>query len=73
MVTLGGIIGSTLSSNKALATLPISMMVVAVAATTIPATMLMRKIGRRKGFALSSVSAAIALLLAVFALQLKLY
>ena len=69
MVILGGIIGSTLSSNKALATLPLSMMVVAIAATTIPATMLMRKIGRRKGFALSSVSAALALLLAVFALQ----
>lgn len=69
MVTLGGIIGSTLTSNKALATLPLSMMVVAVAATTIPATMLMRRIGRRKGFALSSFSAAAALLVAVFALR----
>lgn len=69
MVTLGGIIGSTLSSNKALATLPLSMMVVAIAATTIPATMLMRRIGRRKGFALSSVSAAMALWVAVVALQ----
>ena len=47
MVTLGGIIGSTLSSNKALATLPISMMVVAVAVTTIPATMLMRNLTHR--------------------------
>lgn len=69
MVTLGGIIGSTLSSNKALATLPLSMMVVAIAATTIPATMLMRRIGRRKGFALSSLSAALALWVAAFALQ----
>ncbi len=60
MVTLGGIIGSNLSNNDALATLPLSMMVVAVAATTIPATMLMRRIGRRNGFALSSFSAVIA-------------
>ena len=69
MVTLGGIIGSNLSSNDALATLPLSMMVVAIAATTIPATMLMRRIGRRKGFALSSLSSVVALTIAVFALE----
>ena len=69
MVTLGGIIGSTLSTNKALATLPLSMMVVAIAATTIPATMLMRKVGRRRGFAMSSVCAATAVLVAVVALR----
>lgn len=69
MVMLGGIIGSTLTTNKAFATLPMSVMVVAVAATTIPATMLMRKIGRRKGFALASVSSVFALIVAVFALQ----
>ncbi len=69
MVMLGGIIGSTLTANKAFATLPLSMMVVAIAATTIPATILMRKIGRRKGFALSSISAAAAVLVAIYALD----
>ncbi|MEQ9563459.1 MAG: MFS transporter [Woeseiaceae bacterium] len=69
MVTLGGIIGSTLSGNPALATLPVSMMVVCVAATTIPATMLMRRIGRRKGFMLASLSAAFAVFLATIALS----
>jgi MFS family permease len=69
MVTLGGIIGSTLSTNKAFATLPLSMMVVAIAATTIPATMLMRRVGRRRGFAMSSVCAATAVLVAVLALR----
>lgn len=68
IVTLGGILGSGLASQKALATLPVSMMVVSVAATTIPASMLMRRIGRRNGFALASVSAALAVLLAAFAL-----
>jgi len=71
MVTLGGIIGSTLSTNKEFATLPLSMMVVAVAVTTIPATMLMRKIGRRKGFALASVSSVIALATAIYALKVS--
>ena len=69
MVTLGGIIGSTLAANKAFATLPLSMMVIAIAATTIPATMLMRRIGRRAGFALSSLSAALAVLVAALALR----
>lgn len=66
---LGGIIGSTLATNKAFATLPLSMMVVAVASTTIPATMLMKRIGRRKGCALASASAVGALMLAVAALK----
>ncbi|MBT5861562.1 MAG: MFS transporter [Gammaproteobacteria bacterium] len=69
MVILGGIIGSALSTNKAFATLPLSMMVITIAATTIPATMLMKKVGRRKGFALSSASAAVALVLATLALK----
>ena len=69
VVTLGGIIGAELARNPAFATLPLSMMVVAVAATTIPATMLMQRIGRRNGFALASVSAVIAVLLAMIALR----
>jgi MFS family permease len=68
LVTLGGIIGMTLTSNKAFVTLPLSLMVVAVAATAIPATMLMRRIGRRFGFALAAVFAAIGMFIGVFAL-----
>jgi MFS family permease len=68
VVTLGGIIGATLAHDPSLATLPISMMVVSVAATTIPATMLMRRIGRSRGFALASLSAVGGVLLAVLAL-----
>lgn len=69
MVTLGGIIGSRLSENQALSTLPLSMMVVAIAATTIPATIIMRRIGRRKGFAAASLSSVLALLIAIVALR----
>ncbi|HEX6261036.1 MAG TPA: MFS transporter [Woeseiaceae bacterium] len=68
VVTLGGIIGAQLSDNPALATLPISIMVVSVASTTIPATMLMRAVGRRRGFTLASLSAFTAVLLAIYAL-----
>ena len=68
MVTLGGIIGSTLAPEQALATLPVSLMIVAVASSTVPATLLMRSIGRSKGFALASVSAVIGILVAITAL-----
>jgi MFS family permease len=68
MVTLGGIIGSQLAGDPTLATLPVSIMVVCVAATTIPATILMRRIGRKAGFSLASLSAVGASILACLAL-----
>ena len=68
-VMLGGIIGSSLASNPAWSTLPVSMMVLATAVTTFPAAMLMRQIGRRFGFALASCSAVIAVLTAAWALR----
>ncbi len=69
IVTLGGIIGADLTSNPAWSTLPISIMVVAIAATTIPATLLMRRLGRSRGFAIASLSAVIAVLVAAYALS----
>ncbi len=69
VVTLGGIIGATLAPDPAWSTLPISMMVVAVAATTVPATILMRRIGRGRGFAMASLSAVVGVLLAAEALR----
>ena len=71
LVTLGGIIGSGLAGNRALATLPVSVMVISVAATTIPATLLMRAIGRKLGSALASLSAAASALLAAYAVTVS--
>lgn len=68
-VTLGGIIGASLASNPAWSTLPLSMIVLASALTTMPAAMLMKKIGRRRGFALASCSAVVAMLTAAWALR----
>lgn len=50
MVTSAAIIGSHLASNQALATLPLALQFVAVMSTTIPASVLMGRIGRRAGF-----------------------
>ena len=68
-VTLGGLIGTSLTSNQAWATLPLTMIVLASALTTMPAAMLMKKIGRRAGFALASCSAVIAVLIAAVSLR----
>jgi MFS family permease len=71
LVSLGGIIGSKLAANPAWSTLPVSLMVISVAITTVPATMLMRRIGRSRGFALASLSAVVAVLVAAQALAAK--
>jgi MFS family permease len=68
---VGGIIGATLTSNMAWATLPISVAVLATAVTTVPATLLMRRIGRSKGFAMASVSAAVAVCTAAWAVTVS--
>jgi MFS family permease len=69
-VTLGGLAGFyLLGADKSLATLPITASTVGAALTTIPAAMLMSRIGRRKGFVLGAAPAILGGLLAVFALM----
>jgi Arabinose efflux permease len=49
-VILGGIIAADIAPRPSLATVPISLAIVATALTTIPASLLMRRIGRQAGF-----------------------
>jgi len=60
IVTIGGLVGAQLSSNPALATLPLSIMVVGTAFATVFAAMLMRSVGRRIGFVVGATIAATA-------------
>lgn len=64
LIILSGLVGAALASEKALATLPLSAVVVAATMTTIPASLLMKRIGRRAGFmlgaALGAAGAAVA-------------
>lgn len=69
LVTLGGIIGSTMMDNRALVTLPLSLMIVAGAATAVPATILMRRVGRRYGFVLAACCAALGMAIGIVALR----
>ena len=68
LVTIGGIVGSRIAPSPTLATLPVSLMVLGTAATTIPAAMLMQRFGRRFGFCGASVLGLAAALIRAEAL-----
>lgn len=68
MVTVGGIVGSGLSPSPMLATLPMSLMVVGTALTTVPASLGMQRFGRRAGFTFAAALGIGACQLAVLAL-----
>lgn len=53
-VAIGAILGDQFAPNKSLATLPIAMLVVGTAITSIPASAIMRWRGRRAGFLLGT-------------------
>jgi MFS family permease len=58
LVTFGGIIGTHLAPTAAIATLPLSLSILGLALTSIPAALLMQRIGRKAGFVGSAVVAA---------------
>jgi len=54
-VALNGLAGYALASNKALATLPVTFWVVGAALAAFPASMLMKRLGRRGGFTVGTL------------------
>ena len=68
-VTMGGIVGSRLAPSPSLATLPVSLMVLGTALGTVPASLLMQRLGRRLGFAFAAALAAVAVQVAALALR----
>ncbi|WP_404418046.1 MFS transporter [Marinospirillum sp.] len=50
VMTLSGVVGVQLSPDPALATLPIALMMLGTVASTLPASLFMKKVGRRLGF-----------------------
>lgn len=60
VVSLGGLVGQTLAENKELATLPVSLINLGLAAGTIPAAMMMRRLGRRNAYVLAGLIGVVA-------------
>ncbi len=54
LIVVAALAGQMLAQDKSLATLPISLMFTATMLTTIPASMLMKRVGRRFGFTLGA-------------------
>ena len=68
---LGGIIGASFAPYPSWSTLPIATMVVGMAACTVPAALLMKKIGRRPGFMIASFVTGIACLGGIYAINIE--
>ena len=54
VMTVAALVGTVLAADKTMATLPIAAAFGATMATTIPASLLMKRIGRRAGFSIGA-------------------
>lgn len=68
VISLGGLVGQAIAENKLLATLPVSMLNLGLAIGTIPAALLMRRIGRRDGYMIGAGIGVAAGCLAAYAI-----
>ena len=66
VIALGGLVGQSLAEDKTLATLPVSLINLGLAAGTIPAAMLMRRVGRRTGYLVGATIGLIAACIAAY-------
>lgn len=67
-IALNGLVGYALASNKALATLPVTAWVVGGALSTLPMSLLMKRIGRRAGFTAGALIGMVGALICSLAL-----
>lgn len=67
-MALGAILGGNLAPDKSYATLPIAVMVIGTAIASLPASILMRRFGRRAGFLIGASFGLVGSLLCAFAL-----
>lgn len=68
IIMTGGLIGKTLATNAALATLPVSLMILGSAISTVPFSLLMGKVGRKAGFWAGATIGLLGSLLAAYAI-----
>ncbi|MEX0622784.1 MAG: MFS transporter [Saccharospirillum sp.] len=68
VILIGGLIGTQLAPNPQLATLPLSVLVVATALSTFPTAMIMQRLGRKVGFLIGNLVSIVACGLAILAI-----
>ncbi len=68
LITTAALVGYALAADKALATLPLAARQIATMLATIPASMLMQRIGRRSGFLVGSAIGVVGAGLSIYSL-----
>jgi MFS family permease len=68
MFTTAGLVGIQIAPTKALATAPITAFVIGTALSTVPAALLMKRIGRKPGFMIGAGAGAIGALIGMYAI-----
>ena len=66
IISLGGIVGQMLASDPSLSTLPVSLYNLGLALSTIPAAVLMRRLGRRAAYVLGALLGSVSGLIATY-------
>lgn len=66
LIAEAALVGHMLAENKALATLPLALLQLTVTATTIPASLIMQRLGRRAGFTIGTAFGIVAALVATW-------
>lgn len=69
VIFAGGFLGVALAPSPALATFPLAAMIVGTAFASMPAAMVMQKIGRRSGFIYATLLAILGSILAFFSIR----
>lgn len=70
---VGGLVGTVLAPSPVWATLPVTASIAGNALCTLPAALLMKRIGRRPGFLLAALVAGLAAVVAALAIQTRLF
>lgn len=68
LISVVGLIGKTLAPSASLITLPVAIQFLGLMSATIPASLIMGKLGRRLGFSLANIIGIIGATLATYAL-----
>ncbi|MFG1497764.1 MFS transporter [Saccharospirillum sp. HFRX-1] len=69
VILIGGLVGARLAPSPELATLPVAILILATALSTLPASLLMQKVGRRLGFLTGNAVSICGCLLGYLALN----
>jgi len=69
VIFVGGFLGVAIAPTPSLATLPVAALVVGSAIASMPAALIMKRIGRRKGFVYATLMAIMGSILAVYSIR----